>query len=821
MPLPRANRRWMILAVAVLAIAGTIAFFWRTVHLEQIAFLNSYRGANWIVFPTATFGGARPAVAFDTTFRKTFDVATIPASAMLRARALRNQRIVVNDQPVQFALFPGQWQDESSADISRHLHVGENTIVATITNPTGPGALWLRLESDSTTLATDESWQASLAGSSWRAASLARSPSRPDPDALVTQSMTPFDSLAQRWPTLLLFTLISALVVAGLQRVSDRRNMLVLASFAVVLLTWGAMLVHNSRWLPPSIGFDSAGHRAYIQFILDHGRLPLPNDGWQMYQAPLYYMISAGVLKLFGLSTQDESWIHILRVINFSLGALNVLFVVSAMKLLFPHQPRRWLIGLLLAGFLPANLYLQYYPANEILAATLISAATLVSLRIIKSNDPRWPTFTLLGAVLGAATLAKVSAIIPAAVILFALSVRAIRNRLAIRGLALAIGACLLVGGWHYVRIWRHFGKPFVSNWDSAGGFNWWQDPGYRTAADFLHFGSVFVRPIFNLNLSVPNSLYATLWGDALCGGAISADFRPPWSFDLMCVGYVLAIVPSIFVIVGIGGALLRLARRDDAAWAMLLSILFIVVGAICYLALQAPHYGSAKAHYGLIALIPFCALATLGIETLSFGNRRVYSVLAVLFGVWVINSGATYWIRGDDAVVRTLTAARLIAQRQDKEAEAMLGSALQIDPASPDARFALANFLVIRKRYGEARKWLDPVPGQPDDARRHILMATIESAAGQQMLAASEVDRAIQLDPTVVDFYLVRAELAQRAGRTADAITAYRDALALNPYIDIIHRRLAKNYDLIGDTKSAEQHRRYLSKLPAKPLQE
>jgi hypothetical protein len=36
------------------------------------------------------------------------------------------------------------------------------------------------------------------------------------------------------------------------------------------------------------VGFDAVAHEAYIQFIQQKHALPLADDGWEMYQPPLY-----------------------------------------------------------------------------------------------------------------------------------------------------------------------------------------------------------------------------------------------------------------------------------------------------------------------------------------------------------------------------------------------------------------------------------------------------------------------------------------------------------------------------------------------------
>jgi hypothetical protein len=76
--------------------------------------------------------------------------------------------------------------------------------------------------------------------------------------------------------------------------------------------------------------------------------------------------------------------------------------------------------------------------------------------------------------------------------------------------LAVALAVCLAVSGWYYASVWAHFGKPLVANWDPLTGFWWWQDPGYRTAADDPRFGRTFSTPLFSAVSSIWDGFYTT-----------------------------------------------------------------------------------------------------------------------------------------------------------------------------------------------------------------------------------------------------------------------------------------------------------------------
>jgi hypothetical protein len=206
--------------------------------------------------------------------------------------------------------------------------------------------------------------------------------------------------------------------------------------------------------------------------------------------------------------------------------------------------------------------------------------------------------------------------------------------------------ACVAVAGWHYARVALRFGDPFIGNWDAAAGVAWWQDPGFRSAGDYLRFGQSLTRPVFSAFHSCPDALYSTLWGDGLLGGSARALDAPPWSYRLMLAGYWLALLPSIGVLVGLALALRDLVREPRAEWLLLLGLAGATGVALVGLSLQLPFYAQCKAFYGLQALVPFAAFGAQGLDLLARRLGRAGDLVWVLLGTWALCAWATYWAR-------------------------------------------------------------------------------------------------------------------------------------------------------------------------------
>ena len=241
--------------------------------------------------------------------------------------------------------------------------------------------------------------------------------------------------------------------------------------------------------------------------------------------------------------------VMVLRLLTMSFGLVHVVLVFLSLRLLFPAQIGRQMVGLVLAAFLPMQLYLSHYVTNETLAATLASATIYLCLRLVRAEKASVAGYAGLGSCLGAALLTKVTSIllVPFIVVAVAGKLLAARSALAVwwRDLGRDARACFAVCGWYYLWIWLHFGTPLVGNWDAASGFRWWQDNGYHTLADFLRFGRSLVYPLFSSFSGFWDGIYSTLWGDGLCGGRGGFDIRPPWNYNLMIAGYLLALVPT------------------------------------------------------------------------------------------------------------------------------------------------------------------------------------------------------------------------------------------------------------------------------------
>jgi tetratricopeptide (TPR) repeat protein len=98
-----------------------------------------------------------------------------------------------------------------------------------------------------------------------------------------------------------------------------------------------------------------------------------------------------------------------IRLFHLLLAIGNIYLILACLRLVFPEHPRRWILGLLMAGFLPMHLYYYQYPSNHVLGGTLASLAIYLLLRVLcHSRGGAW-NYVALGLCLGLALLSIVS----------------------------------------------------------------------------------------------------------------------------------------------------------------------------------------------------------------------------------------------------------------------------------------------------------------------------------------------------------------------------------------------------------------------------
>jgi tetratricopeptide (TPR) repeat protein len=802
------------ICIAVLAGVAMSVLAWIASNDPAINFLRRDKRAEWIVFPAAVDARAHWFASLDTTFRREFVFTGRPSTAPLGVRAMRRAEVKINGSLVRFPP-NSDWKEITSIDVADQLHAGTNVIDVRVFNHNAPPALWLILTTHQISLRSDESWEASFAGSSWRHAALATKAKTPGPGNSIAGGEGTFDAMKKIWPLWVVLIAIASAAIF-LWNVSSKRptaRRLEQILLPVIVCLWLLLFWNNARLLPFHAGFDAKAHLEYIGYIQQHRALPLPTEGWEMYQPPLYYLIAAAGLSAFHLSINDSASIVVLRFLGAFFGIAQFVLVFLSLRLLLPV--RAAFIGLLLAAFLPMHLYLAHYVTNEMLAAALATATLYLCLRLLKSDAPRPSQFVWLGLTLGAAMLAKVTGVLLLPIVITAIVAKLAYGRVSVaillRNLGLLLAIALAVCGWHYARIWLRFGTPLLGNWDVASGFPWWQDPGYHTAADYLRFGRSLVNPFYSGFGGFIDGIYSTLWGDGLCGGLSSVNVA--WNAHVMVAGYLCALIPMTLILIGAVVAITQFIRNPSSELFVLLAFCAVLVLGLVFMTLKVPSYAQVKAFYGLSALTPLCFFGALGWETLVRERARLRFCVSVLVLFWAMNSFAAYWIV--PSVPQHLYAVRTLGSKGEIErAAAEAVNAVKADPSNAAGHGFRALSLSELGRDEEAIKEAErAIQLSPNDSAAHLHLA-ISAKRSDLERAIEEAHRAIELGPENSSAYQLLMNCLFESRRYNEAADLGREWLTISPYDAAAHSALASALAENADVVSAADQLGYVMML-------
>jgi tetratricopeptide (TPR) repeat protein len=780
-------------------------------HNSAINFLPRDSGAQWIVFPAAVDARAHWFASLDASFRREFVLANQPSRANLGVRGMRRAEVKINGVSVRLQQ-NSNWKKITSIDVAEQLRAGTNLIEVRVFNHNGPPALWLILSTDRLSLHSDQSWETSFADSSWRHAALASAAKTPGPGNSVAGGGRTLDALKKSWPFWIVLIAIASVAACLWHFRFNRSTALPLGKILLLIFAalWLLLFWNNTRLLPFHAGFDSKEHLKYINYIQERRALPLPTDGWEMYQPPLYYLIAAASLSTCKLSINDPASIGILRFLAALFGIAQFIFVFLSLRLLLPA--RIAFFGLLLAAFLPMHLYLAHYVTNEMLAANLATVALYLCLRLLRSEKPRASQFAWLGLATGAALLTKATGILLLPVLIAAIAGKLAYARapiaVSLRNLGLLLAICFAVCGWHYARIWLRFGTPLLGNWDVISGFTWWQEPGYHTAADYLRFGRSLVNPFFSGFAGFADGIYSTVWGDGLCGGVSSVSV--PWNQELMAAGYLWALIPTTLILAGMGIAIVQFIRKPSSELFLLLAFCTVLVLVLILMTLKIPSYAQAKAFYGLSALTPLCFFGALGWEALTHGRVCLRFIFGTLVLVWAMNSLATYWIV--PSVPQHLYAAKALGAKGNIDRSAAeAAKAVEADPSNAAARGFHALSLSELGRDQEAIKEAErAIELNAGDSSAHLQLAIAVKRSDAER-AIVEARRAIEVGPENSSAYQLLMNCLLESRHYNEASSLGREWLAVSPYDATAHADLAVAMEENGDLIAAAQHFGYV----------
>lgn len=646
--LPLGVMSTILAVILVFALAGFSGILSDT----SLVLLLPEGGAEWIRFREPVDLRPRGPVQDATTFRKYFRVDDVPSDAVLFLRAMK--RVCVRlDGRVVFAPTSNleAWKTRYRIDIGRAISPGVHELSITVLNRNGPAAVLAYCKT--LKLFTGQDWEASHDQRVWTAALPI---DKPWPTLLSRRFPRTDKAILSQIPFLLpvffivFFWTLFWFLVGGRHAWMGRMNPNARRIRWFLLGAWGILGVNNIGKVPLLAGFDVTGHMEYIRYVAETGLIPLATDGWQMFQSPLYYLVSAPLYLLFSQFFEPETVVKGMRIVPLVCGAAQVEISYRALRIVFPKREDLQVIGTVIGGLLPMNVYLSQAVGNEPLAGCLSATALVLGFKLNRSrlgSLPKWYLATL-GLVLGLALLAKVTAVLLVPPLIFLLAYVHSAGDQPVRRIALTIttvlGVALLVSGWYYLRNWIQLGKPFIGGWEPSHFIEWWQYPGYRTVHQLITFGEALTYPVYSAVHGFWDAIFSTFWLDGFLSSRVRYDWRPPWNYDLMLSGAWLALLPSAGILLGVLVALRQPAHAARQGQLFAICSIGIYFGALIYLYLTVPIYTAAKATY-TVGLTPcYAILGAAGLDILTrspFSCALIYACLAC----WAVAAYSAYFV--------------------------------------------------------------------------------------------------------------------------------------------------------------------------------
>jgi len=747
------------------------------IHDPRIPFLKTDANADWIVypFPAKLTSRDKGLLNLTTRFTKSFVLKAKPSSVDLYIKGFKEYSLWINDRQLSDdSLDRINWKRVHIWKVSQFLKEGTNIINVEVVNKSGPPALWLYSQGLQNDIKTDTSWTACISGRTAVSASLAKGGFL---HPISLQFISPLDAIRKKLPMLILFFIISSTVFWLIDYIQKNpgpgaRRFLRFLTFTpkrvliICIMLWIIGFINNAPKMPiADHGYDVKGHLDYVKYIIAHKSIPLANQGWESYQPPLFYLVSAVIVSLNRLFLSSSQALESLKVVPFLCGIGQIILIYFASRRVFPGSHTKQSLSVIAMTMIPMNIYISSYFSNESLSALLMSLAILTTIIILYSDRGSLMLYCSLGLVIGLALLAKFTVLTILPIIFLVLLYKLLsEDKHPITKIGLNLGIMFLliavISGWFYVRNWLHFSKALVGNWDCLPNSRfscWWQDPGFHTYNYFCQFGKVFTAPFFAGTYSLIDSIYSTFWGDAFIGSRTEHIYSPPWNYEYMSAVYILAIPATLLIIVGAIGAIGNIIKyKDHKIWLLLLGSFFAAVYSIIYMNLLLPFYGQAKAFYGLGAILPIGLIFVFGFDWLDrwVSSKKLFLLRIVLYG-WlgtlISAISLSLFVRPDQVIYSGLNA--IAKQGKIDQVIDRYTQFLNSNPDNCKAHYGLASAYTKNRKYDKAiQHYYKVIQLQPDEIRPCNDLAIALILSGKPDVAVEQLRRIIQMRPDADD---------------------------------------------------------------------
>lgn len=389
---------------------------------------------------------------------------------------------------------------------------------------------------------------------------------------------------------------------------------------------------------------DEPTHAGFIEVVALQHRVPEPDeklpsivhdslersrwwDEWRAYSLyrgpqelgiaaaghpPLYYLLTAVLFLLF--YRFGDIWIFVIRLFGALLGTGVVLFAFETTRLIFPRDRVMIILVPTLIVFQPQFGFISSSISNDSLVVLLSSMLIYLLIRFQTAKSSYWLSF-LIGLVLGAGLLTKVSLVIFVPIILIFFAALALLKRLSLFGSIkhlLIIGVTtLVVSGWWYVGRYLATGG-IVSNPPPIG------PPINKSFLALL------------ITKSFAGKMFQTFWANF--GGLMIPIGKPGY---MILAGATLAALVG-YLVFAVGYVIGKTKIMFDQLFSL---VGFAGVSIITYLSIaqfEIMSQGGAQGRYLFIAIVPLFILFVFGLRQFFPQKLEKGAVVAISFAAFM-----------------------------------------------------------------------------------------------------------------------------------------------------------------------------------------
>ncbi|MGC2373233.1 MAG: glycosyltransferase family 39 protein [Solirubrobacteraceae bacterium] len=404
--------------------------------------------------------------------------------------------------------------------------------------------------------------------------------------------------------------------------------------FGLILVTFTLFATAVLALTPSWEANDEPDHVRNVETLADgHWYRITPKSGFESHQAPLYYMLLAGYQRAMRLPVEmpdgqlgpiadnqlhgnylhtvqqdgkDQRHLDLLRLPSILFGLLAICFTYLAARYI-SRDPWTPVVAAALVAGVPRFVFLAGVVNNDnlsnLLSAIGLALASGLVMRPSSSERGRLLGAALMGVVIGALALTKVTNVMVAPGLLLAVLLVARDRREGLRLAGLSLGVALVVSGWWFVQNQVRYGDPLAAHATTA------------------HLRAVFppllqiAGPLERIFVQIPQGVYKSFW-------YISGYNQFVWRWFWYIPFWLLAAV-------GIGGLLLR-RKAPGVAGGMLWVLSVMALGALAIVWILGLQTSTEQARVAFVGLPAMAILVALGYEKLGLSPALRFLLPAI-----------------------------------------------------------------------------------------------------------------------------------------------------------------------------------------------